>query len=61
MHVIVQIIFRYYTDKYSDGIHIKNEKKTKTDKTTNLDPHTDCMHYPCSYFCVLFYFIFFEQ
>ena len=42
-------------DKYSDGIHIK---KTKTDNTTNLDPHTDCMHYPHSFFCVLFIYLF---
>ena len=51
VHVIVWIIFGYYTDKYLDGICIKNGK---TDNTTNLDPH-----YPRSYFCVLFYFIFF--
>ena len=58
VHVIVQIILGYYTDKYLDGIHIKNEKKTKTDNTTNLDPHTDCMHYPHSYFCVYFILFF---
>ena len=55
--VIVWIIFGYYMDKYLDGIHIENEKKTKTDNTTNLDPHTDCTQYPRSYFCVSFYFI----
>ena len=58
VHVIVQIIFGYYMDKYLDGIHIKNEKKTKTDNTSNLDPNTDCTHYPCSYFCVLVFFFF---
>ena len=52
--VIVWIIFRYYMDKYSDGIHIKNERKTKTDNTTNLDPHMDCTHYPHSYSFVFF-------
>ena len=54
VHVIGWIIFGYYTDKYLDGIHIKNEKETKTDNTTNLDPHMDCTHYPRSYFCGFF-------
>ena len=57
VHVIVWIIFRYYTDKYSDGICMKNEKKTKTDNTTNLDPHTDWHTIHAHTF--LFYFILF--
>ena len=56
VRVIVWVIFGYYMDKYSDGICIKNEKKTKTDNTTNLDLHIDCTHYPHSYFCVFFLF-----
>ena len=47
--VIVGILFRYYMDKYSYGL----KKNERTDNTTNLDPHMDCMHYPHSYF--LFY------
>ena len=58
VHVIVWIIFGYYMDKYLDGICIKNEKKTKTDNTTNLNPNMDCTHYPHSYFCVLFIYFF---